>query len=85
MRQSSQGIWVPVLVPVFFSSKVSTALWRSGPSRVAPASASRSTSSSSPSNGNCAPASMKYWITPVSWQLGRSSLSAASWLPCIES
>lgn len=39
MRQSSQEIWVPVLVPVFLSSKVSTALWRSRPSRVALAKA----------------------------------------------
>src|SRR5574338_297375 len=79
ISQSSQGILEPVLVPVFFSSKVSTALWRRGPILVAPRVAFCRISSSSPRRGNLAPAEMKYWMTPVSWQLGRSSLSAACW------
>jgi hypothetical protein len=74
---------VPVLVPVFFSSKVSTALWRSGDPRVRLGGVAQD-APSSPSSGNFAPAVMKYWITPVSWQLGRSSLSAASWFSAID-
>ena len=84
ISQSSHGALVPVFVPVFFSTKVSTTLWRSGDARVASSTAASRISPSSPSSGNLAPAVMKYWMTPVSWQLGRSSLAAASWFSAIE-
>ncbi|MNC72341.1 hypothetical protein D3C75_1233800 [compost metagenome] len=60
ISQSSHGIFEPVLVPVFFSIKVSTALWRRGPLMVASRVAFSRMLSSSPNSGNRAPALMKY-------------------------
>ncbi|EJT83922.1 hypothetical protein PPS11_28438 [Pseudomonas putida S11] len=55
ISQSSHGIFEPVLVPVFFSMKVSTALWRSGPWMVASLVAFSRMPSISPSSGKRAP------------------------------
>lgn len=71
---------MPVFVPVFTSSKVSTVLWRSGAVRVAVPTACRKICGSRSRRGNPSPTRAMICTRPVSWQDGRSSSAASSWL-----
>ena len=80
MSHHTVGVPLPTFLPVLYSSKVSTELWRRGASKVAFTTASFSRASSSLMSGKPVPHFTQNWSTPVSWQEGRSSFTASSWL-----